>query len=119
MSLRSGFYCGMQNSKRQIVFASVLAMFLYLVPNLVQDTHRISGHQTRFAESPVLPGIQLSQSKEKCPICVFEFNIVEGIVNFAYIPVIKVETFVLAVFQENQIQNKIFHYYDLRAPPKA
>ena len=109
----------MPNSKRQIVFASVLAMFLYLVPNLVQDIHRIYGHQTQFAESTVLPGLQYSRSNEKCPVCVFEFNIVEETTNFLYVPVLKVETFLQEVFQENQIQNIIFHYYDLRAPPEV
>lgn len=109
----------MQNSKQQIVAASLLALILYLAPNLIQDIHRISGHRLHYDESPALPGLQLSNSVEKCPVCVFEFNLVEEIADFIYVPVLKVETLVLATFQENQVQNNAFHYYDLRAPPKA
>lgn len=109
----------MQNSKRQILFASVLALCLFLVPNLVQDFHRISGHQTRFVVKHAFSGLQVSSSVEKCPVCVFEFNIVEEITNFVYIPVLKVEAFVQATLHENQFQYEAFHYYNLRAPPVA
>ncbi len=109
----------MQNSKRRIVAASLLAMLLYLGPNLVQDVHRILGHQIHFGRNHNLPGLQLFSQEEECAVCVFEFNIVEESHPYVFVPVLNIESFALKTVTENQIQNKYFHYYNLRGPPQA
>ncbi len=94
-------------------------MLLYLGPNLVQDLHRIFGHPIQFGENHNLSDIQLFSHADKCPVCVFEFNIVEESKTFEFIPFLKIETFILETVAENQIQNTYFYYYNLRGPPQS
>jgi len=109
----------MINQKRHIALSSVLAMLLYLVPNLVQDVHRVWGHQEhqRTINSDLNP--QLESQYANCPVCVFEFNVVDEIDTFVYIPILSIQTVFFVENSEDQIQKKAFHYYNLRAPPQA
>jgi len=109
----------MQISKRQIALSSILALLLYLVPNLVQDIHRIWGHRLLFEEIHTQTGLLLYSQNEKCPVCVFEFNVADETDNFVYVPLIHTVHFVFGALREHQIQNKTFQYYNLRAPPEA
>jgi hypothetical protein len=109
----------MQNSKRQIALSSFLVMLLYLVPNMVQDIHRIGGHQIHFGESHQQPGIQLYSQQEECPVCVFEFNVVDQLKNTVYIPYLRTESFVFTSNREDQFQKITFQYHNLRGPPKV
>lgn len=109
----------MQITKRRIALASVVAMLLYLGPNLVQDVHRIFGHQIQYSEIQNQSGIQLYSQNEKCAVCVFEFNIVEVSKPLVFVPVLNIEKFILESLTENQIQNKCFGHYYLRGPPQA
>jgi hypothetical protein len=109
----------MQNSKRRIALLSILAILLYLVPNMVQDVHRVLGHHEHHITSPKYSDTQIQNQAEKCPICVFEFNVIEKAESFAYFPFLKSESSIFRDKCESQIQNKAFHYYNLRAPPLA
>lgn len=109
----------MQNTKRRVALASVLSLLLYLGPNLVQDVHRMVGHQIHFGEFHNQNGLQLSLQKEVCSVCVFEFNIVESGKTFAFVPVIHIEPFILETITENQIHKIFFSYHNLRGPPQA
>jgi len=109
----------MQNSKRQIALISVLALLLYLVPNLVQDVHRVLGHHEYRNNSSFKDGKQLSNHYDKCAVCVFEFNVVDQLDNTIYVPYLKTETFLFTSLQEDQVQKNTFHYYNLRGPPKV
>jgi hypothetical protein len=107
----------MQISKRQIAFLSVFAMLLYLVPNLVQDLHRVWGHPDFQAVNTAQNGIQFHQQSEKCPVCVFEFNVVDRLENTVFIPSLKTESFLFNPKQQDQIPNNTFDYNNLRGPP--
>lgn len=109
----------MQNSIRKVALSSLLAMLLYLVPNLVQDTHRIWGHHGYNIDNIAHRGLQLHNSFEKCAVCVFEFNIIDEPTNFIFTSIPHATPFVSVCTIDNQILNKAFHYYNLRAPPQA
>jgi hypothetical protein len=109
----------MQNTKIRIALASVFAMLLYLGPNLVQDVHRIAGHQIHFGETHNQPGVQLYSLQEECAVCVFEFNIVDESKTFAFVPVFNVEKLILETLTKSQIHTIYFSYYNLRGPPVA
>ena len=109
----------MKQSKRKIAVLAVFAILLFLAPNFVQDYHRIWGHQENFCESLTVSGIQIHEHHEKCAVCKFEVNIIEDIVFFVYAPSLSSEHYLFEGKKENQIQKTAFHYYNLRAPPKA
>jgi hypothetical protein len=109
----------MPNSNRQLALSSLLAVLLYLMPNLVQDIHRVFGKHEYHVETISQTGNQIHIQYEKCSICVFEFNVADDIVNPVFLPLQNTVPFLLSSKQENQIQNKAFYYYNLRAPPQA
>ena len=109
----------MQNSKHLIVLSSLMALLLYLGPNMVQDVHRVFGHHDHPVSFQAHSTNQFQNHGEKCPICFFEFNVVDELTTFVYIPVIRVAVSLFAYEYDNQIQNITFHYYNLRAPPEA
>ena len=104
---------------RRIAFLPVVAVLLFLVPNLVQDLHRVLGHPYFHAEGIAQSGIQLQCKADICPACVFEFNVVDQSENTVYIPSLKTESFLFNPKQDDQIQNNTFEYYNLRGPPKV
>ncbi len=107
----------MQNSKQRIAFLPVIAMLLYLVPNLIQDIHRVWGHpESQFGNS-VQSGIQMHCQADKCPVCVFEFNVIDQLENTVYISFLRTEPIILSTKQEDQFYVNTFHYYNLRGPP--
>ena len=109
----------MQNSKRNIALSAVLAMLLYFVPNLVQDFHRVWGHQEHHISYQDHSDTQFQDQAEKCKVCFFEFNIVDEIEAFVYMPSLQTAVSSFSDNSDNQIQNKAFQYYKLRAPPQA
>jgi hypothetical protein len=109
----------MQNSKRRIVFSALIAILIYFVPNLVQDIHRVLGHHEVHQQLNTHKESQFQNQTAKCPVCVFEFNVVDEIADFIYSPLVFSQKTLFAEKSENQIQNKAFHYYNLRAPPQA
>lgn len=96
---------------------SLLALLLYLVPNLVQDVHRIWGHNDNNHVIDFHQDIQINRQSEDCAACVYEFNLADDIISYPYIPVLESVTCVLVLRHDSQIQNKTFSYYNLRAPP--
>lgn len=109
----------MQKSKHLIVLSSLMALLIYLGPNMVQDVHRVFGHHDHFVSFQTHSTTQFQNRAEKCPICFFEFNVADERNTFAYTPGITTAVSLFSEQCDNQIQNKIFHYYNLRAPPKA
>ncbi len=109
----------MQDTKRRVALASVLSLLLYLGPNLVQDVHRIFGHLIHFGEIHNQLGIQLYSLQEECAVCVFEFNIVDELKTFVFVPVFNAEKFKLETLTKSQIHTLYFSYYNLRGPPEA
>lgn len=109
----------MLNSKRQIAFSSVLALLLYLVPNMVQDVHRVWGHHEQHITFQAITDTQFQNQVAKCPVCVFEYNIVDKIESFAYLPFLQSEISFFINKCDSQTQKKALHYYNLRAPPQA
>jgi len=115
----SGIFYFMIKPKRHIALTSVLAMLLYLGPNMVQDIHRVWGHHEHHHTINSDKNPQLESQYADCPICVFEFNVVDEIDTFVYIPILSTQTIIFVENRADQIQNKAFHYYNLRAPPQA
>lgn len=109
----------MKNPNRQLAFSAVIVMLLYLVPNMVQDVHRVWGHHDHTVSFQAHLITQFQNHTEKCPICFFEFNFVDELNTFVYVPVVQTAVSLFADECANQIQNKTFHYYNLRAPPEA
>jgi hypothetical protein len=108
----------MHNTKRQIAFSVVLALLLYLVPNFVQDLHRFVGHHHFNTETNALPGSKLGVNTERCNICLFEFTVSDEIGNHVFFKPLQNAPFLFPAEQEYQVQNKVFQYYNLRAPPQ-
>ncbi len=109
----------MIHSKQQVAASAIIAILLFLAPNFVQDYHRIWGHRENPAESVVSSGFQFHNHHEKCAVCVFEFNIVEDIPFYHFRPDLHSKHFFFTEKIQNQVQESAFHYYNLRAPPKA
>ena len=107
----------MKHYKRKHIVSAFVAILLFLVPNFVQDYHRIWGHQDKFAESILTSGIQIHEHHEKCAVCKFEFNVIEDIAFCVFAPSLSSTHCLFADKGENQIQQSAFHYYNLRAPP--
>ena len=106
-------------SKRRIAFSSVLALLIYLLPNLVQDIHRVSGNHEIYKDYSAIPGEQLHLVSDKCAVCVFEFNVVSGIENFVYVSLQQTQRFLLNTKQEHQVSEAVFYYYQLMEPPRV
>lgn len=117
--MKSGPDYPMQNTKRRVALVSVLLLLLYLGPNLVQDVHRIVGHQIHFGEIHNQPGILLFSQREECAVCVFEFNIVDESKTFVFVPVFNAEKFRIETLTKSQIHTIYFSYYNLRGPPEV
>jgi len=109
----------MQKSKHSIVLSSLMALLIYIGPNMVQDVHRVFGHHNHPVSFQANSTNQFQNHSEKCPICFFEFNVVDELNTFVYIPVIRVAVSLFAYEYDNQIQKITFQYYNLRAPPEA
>jgi hypothetical protein len=107
----------MKHYKRKHIVSAFVAILLFLVPNFVQDYHRIWGHQENFCVSLTVSGIQIHEHHEKCVVCKFEFNIIEDIAFCVFAPSLSSTHCLFADKRENQIQQSAFHYYNLRAPP--
>jgi hypothetical protein len=105
--------------KRQSALVALLAVLLYLIPNLVQDIHRVYGQHEFFVENGSQTGKQIHNHFEKCNICIFEFYVTDGIANPFIAQIQQTPSLLLIEKQDNQIQNSTFHYYNLRAPPQA
>lgn len=109
----------MKNPNRQLAFSAVMAVLLYLVPNMVQDVHRVWGHHDHTVSFQAHSITQFQNHTEKCPICFFEFNVIDELNTFVYVPVVQTAVSLFADECDSQIQNKTFNYYNLRAPPEA
>jgi len=109
----------MKISERRIALLPIFALLLYLAPNLIQNVHRVIGHPEPQVRCDLRSGIQVLNHKEKCPVCVFEFIVIDHIENAIYIPSPKIESFLFCSKQEDQLQKITFHYYNLRGPPIA
>lgn len=109
----------MPNTKRQLALASLLAVLLYLIPNLVQDIHRVFGHHGHHSEKSTRPGKQIHESSEKCTICTFEFTVFDEIEHPLFAHVHQTVSLLLGADLENQVHNEAFYYCNLRAPPQA
>jgi hypothetical protein len=109
----------MRISNRRTSFLPLFALFLYLVPNLVQDLHRVWGHPEFQVGDIAQNGIQIHCLTDKCPVCVFEFNVVDQLEYFNYTAYLKTEYFLFTSKQGDQIQKITFHYYNLRGPPEV
>ncbi len=114
-----GITFGMIHSRRQITLISLLALLLYFVPNLVQNIHRVSGHEESGSVNHALAGTQVHGYHAICAVCVFEFYAVDEVKKIIPVPVPGTESTLLAVKPEDQVQNIAFHYCHLRAPPGA
>lgn len=109
----------MNNQKQLNAISALLIMLLYLIPNLVQDVHRVFGHKYYFIENTTSKRAKIDNQQEKCIVCVFEFNVVDEISNTSFVPLMHTTPFQFTSKRESQIQNIAFHYYNLRAPPQA
>ena len=108
----------MQKTKRVAALSSLMALLIYLGPNLVQDIHRVFGHHHHHSASHAATGINHTHG-ERCDVCTFEFNIVDepqssGMDSFSFSV-----SFSMPVQIHQQFENNCFKYYQLRAPPLA
>lgn len=109
----------MLSSKRSIVLSSVLALLIYLVPNLVQDIHRISGEHQQSTSTDFSGRLQWHTYNEKCLVCVFEFNVIDELTDSIFVPLVQPKISLLTENRRDQLYNSAFHYYNLRAPPQV
>jgi hypothetical protein len=70
----------MRKQKRYIAAASFLALMLYFGPNLLQDIHRVYGHDHQHFPRTI--GTQIYTYSTQCPVCVFEFTSVDDIAQY-------------------------------------
>lgn len=86
---------------------------------MVQDVHRVWGHHEYKDNFSTTAGKQLHNHYDKCAICVFEFNVVDKLAAFVYVPLLQTAVTLLVENSDHQVENKAFLYYNLRAPPQA
>ena len=101
----------------KVVMSSLLALFVYIVPNLIQDFHRVFGHHEHYSDSRVESGIHSSHS-ENCQVCKFEFNILDELESFFILTALPAFSVQFIERHDNQLYPLVFHYYNLRAPPQ-
>jgi len=109
----------MSNSPSRIVISSVLILMLYFLPNLMQDAHRMFGHQNRiqYLSCSVSDGLTVFGTSEKCNVCMFEFNFTEKPDNRIYTPFLLIQPAVFVETIGNYPPARSFPDYNLRAPP--
>lgn len=105
--------------KNRIVLSSFLAFMVYFAPYLVQDYHRFLGHHDVHPQNFALAGMQLQNQSEVCPVCNYEFTVIDENVSFVYDPHLFSISTVYVERIKNQILNSSFLYFNLRAPPHA
>jgi hypothetical protein len=97
----------------------ILALLLYVLPNMVQDVHRVFGHYhlTVFAYSS--SGNNIQQCVDKCPVCHFEFCAVDEIKTDIFAVVVATSNVIFKFTGSHQLSHKVFDYSQLRAPPAS
>jgi len=102
---------------RSKAIPAIIAVLLYILPNLVQDAHRLIGHHDVVHSIASGKGLNIQQQADECPICVFGFYTIDEI-PFEYCSaVLSSATIKYSVNSNHQIALKIFDYSQLRAPP--
>jgi len=106
-------------SIRRTTLSASLAAILYILPNLLQDIHRISGHSDNTGTNEFSAEKHFQVPTIKCPVCVFEFYTSDGVKsNYAeVIPVLSI--FIFKNDFKHQLSSHDFDYIDLRAPPAS
>lgn len=104
------------NLKSRYFFLPLLLVALYLVPNMVQDFHRVFHHH-KHQINTVSSLFQIHSYEDNCAVCVFEFNALDEIqiTNYTSLRFFYFQT--LEKRQIHQIASFVFNYFDLRGPP--
>jgi hypothetical protein len=104
-------------SVRNSAIAAIFAALLYILPNLVQDLHRILSHHEISFSLRDYTRQSVNHQDEKCPVCIFEFNSADEIKIEFYPAVLSSSNFTYCENDGNQFALKVFNYSQLRAPP--
>ena len=95
----------------------IAAVLLYLLPNLVQDVHRVFGHHNISHFTQATTAKSIHQTTEKCPVCVFEFYSVQEAPAPIFNVLLATCNPIFRVNDSHQLTSKVFDYSQLRAPP--
>jgi hypothetical protein len=96
---------------------AILAVLLYVLPSLVQDAHRLMGHQEILVLIHADAGQNIHKHIENCPVCVFEFYSVDEINSTVSTQIINTGKSIFKINSGDQLSTKVFDYSQLRAPP--
>lgn len=102
---------------RKKTWPVILAVLLYLLPNLVQDAHRLFGHLGHSFTPLASESKSIQSTVEKCPVCVFEFYSVDDAPIQVFKVLVANTILVFNAFETHQLTSKVFDYSQLRAPP--
>jgi hypothetical protein len=95
------------------------ALLFYVLPNIVQDVHRLSGHYEISNLSQSTLGKVIHQSVEKCLVCHFEFYSVDEIKTNIFNVVLVARISIIKAKVGNHLSPEAFDYSQLRAPPSV
>jgi len=95
----------------------IAAVLLYLLPNLVQDVHRVFGHHNVSHYTQATTAKSIHHPAEKCPVCVFEFYSVDEAPASIFTVLLVTCNTVFTYNINHQLTSKVFDYSQLRAPP--
>lgn len=104
-------------SVRNKTLPVIAAVLLYVMPNLVQDVHRVFGHYGHTFPYQLTEGKNIHSTLEKCPVCVFEFYSIEDTLPSVYTILLATSHSFFKADETHQLTSKVFDYSQLRAPP--
>jgi len=104
-------------SIRNTSIPAIIAVLLYVLPSLVQDVHRILGHQEIPVSVRATAEKNIHKLIENCPVCVFEFYSVDEVNTTVFTAVSISGKSIFKIHSGDQLSTKVFDYSQLRAPP--
>ncbi len=97
----------------------IAALLLYVLPNIVQDVHRLFGHYHISYSTQSITDTGIHHCVENCPVCHFEFYTTDETPATARTVVSATCNTFLSAEASHQLTAKVFDYSQLRAPPVA
>jgi len=107
----------MLRSIRNKSIPAIAAVLLYVLPNLLQDLHRFTGHHEHSYSIHAFAGQQIHHLVDKCPVCIYEFYSADETKYNFYAVVLPAGNFVFCENTSHQLPFKVFDFSRLRAPP--
>ena len=104
-------------SLRKKTLPVIAALLLYVLPNIVQDVHRLFGHSHISYSKQLTLVTSIHSSVENCLVCHFEFYTADETPATVRTVILATCNTFLSADVNHQFSSKVFDYSQLRAPP--